>query len=104
MDTASEYGQGRDIFMPVIRAFPSLHLINRRFVGGPPLLGQFLKTIHPLVLELAMKEIGRNDAKKLYTVRNYRKKVVKLGGNRRIRGGEGINSHQISFVLVPSFL
>ena len=72
MDTASEYGQGRDIFMPVIRAFPSLNLINRRFVGGPPLLGQFLKTIHPLVLELAMKEIGRNDAKKLYTGRSGR--------------------------------
>ena len=107
MDTASEYGQGRDISMPGKGAFPwlpSLNLINRWFVCGPPLLGQFPKTIHPLVLELAMKEMGRDDAKKLYTVRNYQKKVVKLGGNRRIRGRRGINSHQISFVLVPSFL
>ena len=55
----------------------------------PPLLGQFLKTIHPLVLELAMKEMGRDDAKKLYTVRNYRKKVVKLGATEESEEGEG---------------
>ena len=50
--------------------------------SSSPLLGQFHKTINPLVLELAIKEMGRDDAKKL-PVRNYRKKVVKLGGNRQ---------------------
>ena len=71
-------------------------------------------TINPLVLELAIKEMGRDDAKKL-AVRNYRKKVVKLGGDRqkppansrmreRGRVSGRINSHQISFVLVPPFL
>ena len=106
MDDASEYGQGRDISMPAIRAFVPLPKPYQPWVClWSPSFRSVPQDDSSSCSGISNERNGtRRCQETLYSPQLSEEGRKTWGQQKNPRRGRGINSHQISFVLVPSFL